>query len=157
MDGNILTARTGKRGAGASESHPHTQWFKAAVDWRGQVVIHWGAAHDEWPLKPALQPIRAILRAQMRSKREELLHLHGIKTVAWHNGRSAKDERLAFTHKYKVAVFHLQTLVVYEKKETLLLSEKALYDQRQLNASSAYIEVMPDRTNFMSVGLAVSL
>ncbi|MDF2646250.1 MAG: phage phiEco32-like ligase-type 2 [Paenibacillus sp.] len=119
------------------------------VDWRGQVVIHWGAAHDEWPQKPALQPIRATLRAQTRSKREELLHLHGIKTVAWLNGRSAKkEERLIFTHKYKVAVFHLQTLVVYEKKETLLLSEKALYDQRQLNASSAYIEVTPDRANF---------
>lgn len=118
-------------------------------DWQGHIIIHWGAAHDEWPLKPALQPIKAILRAQNRSKREELLHLHGIKTVASHAGRShVKDERPVFTYKYKVAVFHLQTLIVYEKKETLLLSEKSLHNQRQLNTNSSYIEVTPDRASF---------
>jgi hypothetical protein len=118
-------------------------------NWGGQMIIHWGAAHDEWPQKPALQPIKATLRAQVRSKREALLHLHGIKTVAIIKARGlVKDERLAFTHKYKVAVFHLQTLVVYEKKETLLLSEKALFEQRQLSTNSAYIEVASDRASF---------
>ncbi|GFZ90253.1 hypothetical protein GCM10008018_40630 [Paenibacillus marchantiophytorum] len=112
-------------------------------DWRGKVIIHWGAAHDEWPLKQALQPIKAIIRAQKRSKREEMLHLHGIKTMASH-----KEDNTAFAHKYKVAVFHLQTLVVYEKNETLLLAEKTLFEQRKSNAHPAYIEVSPARASF---------
>ncbi|MBP1961831.1 putative amidoligase domain-containing protein [Paenibacillus aceris] len=122
---------------------------KLPEDWRGRIVIHWGAAHDEWPQKQALQPIKAILRAKASAKRDERLALHGIKTVASLKKQGqVKDERLAFTHKYKVAVFHLQTLIVYEKKETLLLSEKTRLEQRQAGVNSAYFEVTPERASF---------
>ncbi|NOU99079.1 putative amidoligase domain-containing protein [Paenibacillus planticolens] len=118
-------------------------------DWGGRIVIHWGAAHDEWPEKQALQPIKAILRAKAGAVRDERLALHGLKTpLSLKKRGQVKDERLTFTHKYKVAVFHLQTLIVYEKKETLLLSERALLDQRQANGNSAYIEVSPERAGF---------
>ncbi|MZQ87388.1 hypothetical protein GQF01_35245 [Paenibacillus sp. 5J-6] len=117
--------------------------------WEGRIIIHWGAAHDEWPQKQALQPIRAILRAKSSTKRDDQLVLHGLKTLASLKKRGLlKDAPVTFTHKYKVAVFHLQTLIVYEKNETLLLSEKTLFNQRQANASSAYIEVLPDRATF---------
>ncbi|NQX64726.1 hypothetical protein HQN90_01165 [Paenibacillus alba] len=122
---------------------------KLPENWRGRIIIHWGAAHDELPNRQALQPIKAIVRAQKRSKRDELLQMHGIKTIASYGALGAgKEERPTFTYKYKVAIFHLQTLVVYEKKETLLLSEKTLVDQRQSSVHSAYIEVAPERASF---------
>jgi hypothetical protein len=118
---------------------------KLPENWKGRIVIHWGAAHDEWPHISSLQPLRAILRAQKRTKREELLSLHGLKTVASHAG---SRDQLLFTHKYKVAVFHLQTLTVYENKETLLVAEKSIYNQRQLHRDTAYREVPPEQANF---------
>ncbi|CAH1196782.1 hypothetical protein PAECIP111891_00953 [Paenibacillus allorhizoplanae] len=121
------------------------------VDWQGQLIIHWGAAHDEYPQKLALQPIKAIMRAQNRRKRDALLQLHGIKTITSQTVSSrGKREPVLFTHKYKVAVFHLQTLLIYEKKETVLLSEKSLQHQRQVNVNAAYIEVGPSQINFHS-------
>lgn len=122
---------------------------KLPADWQGRIIIHWGAAHDEWPQKPSLQPIKAIVRAQMPVKRDELLAHHGIKTIKLlKNLGLLKEERPFFTHKYKVAVFHLQTLIVYEKRETLLLSEKSLLSQRHAIADPAYIEVAPEKAGF---------
>lgn len=118
-------------------------------DWRGQMVIHWGAAHTEYPQTPALQPIKAIMRAQNRKKRDRLLQLHGMKTMASQlTTTRGKVEPIQFMQKYKVAVFHLQTLIVYEKKETLLLSAKSLQHQRQLSVNSAYIELSPSQISF---------
>ncbi|MDD9267779.1 hypothetical protein ACFPES_12155 [Paenibacillus sp. GCM10023248] len=122
---------------------------KLPADWQGRIVIHWGAAHDEWPSVPALQPIKAIVRAQSPAKRDALLAHHGIKTVReLKRLGELKEETPFFTHKYKVAIFHLQTLIVYEKKDSLLLSEKSLLIQRQYRTESAYIEVEPEKAGF---------
>ncbi|MGG1514982.1 hypothetical protein ABE504_06190 [Paenibacillus oryzisoli] len=122
---------------------------KLPEGWQGHRLIHWGAAHDECPRQPALQPLKAAIRAQNRRKREELLELHGLKTMASYARREQEQapQRL-FKTKYKVAVFHLQTLVVYEKKETLLLAERSLQDQRLAGQKSAYIEVPPAQINY---------
>ncbi|MEW9698866.1 hypothetical protein [Paenibacillus sp. SI8] len=114
-------------------------------DWKGQIVIHWGAAHDEHAQLPALQPLRAIVRAQKRAKREALLQLHGLKTIASHPGQ---DDHVVFTHKYKVAVFHLQTLAVYENKEQLVVADKTIHQQRQNHREAVYREVAPELANF---------
>lgn len=119
-------------------------------NWQGRMIIHWGAAHDEYPHQPALQPIKAIMRAQNRRKRDALLQLHGMKTRASQATARGNKEPEPYMHKYKVAVFHLQTLLIYEKKETLLLSEKSLQNQRQLGLNAAYIEVGPGQINFHS-------
>ncbi|OCT14220.1 hypothetical protein A8709_25645 [Paenibacillus pectinilyticus] len=117
--------------------------------WSGQVVIHWGAAHQELPQFAALQPVKAIIRAQHRRKREAILQLSGIKTMTSQlSTAKGSQDRPIFMQKYKVAVFHLQTLLVYEKKETVLLSEKSLQHQRQFNVNGAYIEVQPSQINF---------
>ncbi|MDR6549630.1 putative amidoligase domain-containing protein [Paenibacillus qinlingensis] len=118
-------------------------------NWQGQIVLHWGAAHDEYPYLAALQPIKAIIRAQNRRKREEILQLHGMKTMASHAASAqGKKEQKPFILKYKVAVFHLQTLLIYEKKETVLLAEKSLQHQRQYRVNAAYIEVGTAQINF---------
>ncbi|OAS13935.1 putative amidoligase domain-containing protein [Paenibacillus oryzisoli] len=118
-------------------------------NWQGRMIIHWGAAHDEYPNQLALQPIKAIIRAQNRKKRDDLLQLHGLKTIATQAANArGKKESVLFTHKYKVALFHLQTLLIYEKKETVLLSEKSLQHQRQGNENAPYIEVGPGQINF---------
>ncbi|TXK85098.1 putative amidoligase domain-containing protein [Paenibacillus sp. N3.4] len=118
---------------------------KLPDDWQGHIILHWGTAHDACVHKPAIQPLLAIRRAQDRLQREELLHLHGVKSAASH---AAHKDQWIFTHTYKVAIFHLQTLLVFEKKETLLLADKAMYNQRKRNTTSAYTEVEPDRTGF---------
>jgi len=116
------------------------------ADWQGRIVIHWGAAHDELPGQPALQPLKAIVRAQKRTRRDELLRLHGIKTAATH---IAPGEQPVFTHKFKVAVFHLQTLAVYEKKEPLLAGAPSVRQMRQQQlAATAYREVTPEFAGF---------
>ncbi|MFD0699017.1 hypothetical protein ACFQZT_33630 [Paenibacillus sp. GCM10027628] len=114
--------------------------------WKGRVVIHWGAAHDELPGVPALQPLKSIVRAKQRTRREELLRLHGIKTVDSH--LSDPSVRPQFTHKFKVVVFHLQTLAVYEKNEPLLVAEPSLQHQRQRLRDTAYREVDPELASF---------
>ncbi|NEW06431.1 hypothetical protein GK047_10460 [Paenibacillus sp. SYP-B3998] len=119
---------------------------KLPKGWGGHLVIHWGGAHDELPNVPALQPLRAIVRVQKRTRREELLSLHGIKTLASH--APGFNERVAFTHKYKVAVFHLQTLAVYENKESHLVAEKSFLNQKQLQKEAVYREVDPELANF---------
>src|SRR5689334_4889404 len=84
-------------------------------NWQGRIIIHWGAAHDEFPNQLALQPIKATMRAQNRRKRDDLLQLHGMKTITSQAAITrGKSEAGIFTHKYKVAVFHLQTLLIYE-------------------------------------------
>ena len=90
------------------------------------------------------------MRAQNRRKREELLQLHGMKTIASHAATvTRKAESQPFTHKYKVAVFHLQTLLVYEKKETLLLSEKVLTAATAIECQfRLHRSCSPDQINF---------
>ncbi|MBD0380447.1 putative amidoligase domain-containing protein [Paenibacillus sedimenti] len=114
-------------------------------EWMGRVVIHWGAAHDELPGVPSLQPLKAVVRAQKRTRREELLRLHGIKTMISHTER---EVRPTFTHKFKVAVFHLQALAVYEKKEPLLVAEPTILNQKNKHRDSAYREVAPELASF---------
>lgn len=79
-------------------------------------VIQWGAFHKDMPGVEVLQTAKAILRAQHAGKRDALLGLHGIKTISSH-GDGVADR--SFPYKYKVAIFHLETLAVYEKKEGL--------------------------------------
>ncbi|WNR42301.1 putative amidoligase domain-containing protein [Paenibacillus roseipurpureus] len=118
-------------------------------DWQGQRVIHWGTSHDDVPNVPCLQPVKAIRLAQNRRKREETLALHGIKTVSSHAAKThGKADVQTFIRKYKVAVFHLQTLLVYEKKMTHLLTEQSLQQQRQLQGTAAYAEVQPSQMSF---------
>ena len=94
-------------------------------------------------------PLKRSCALRIEEKRDDLLQLHGMKIM---KSQAAivrgKRELEPFTHKYKVAVFHLQTLLIYEKKETLLLSEKSLQQQRQLGVNTAYIEVGPGQINF---------
>jgi hypothetical protein len=108
-----------------------------------RVVIQWGVCHKELPGVMVLQPVKAVLRVKARDQRNRLLHMHGIKTLASHGGgqRSGKQQgaeyegnqhggkqqgATSFPYRYKVAVFHLETLTVYERKETVWISDSGM-------------------------------
>jgi hypothetical protein len=118
-------------------------------EWTGRVVIHWGAIQDRSD-KVILQPLRAIERAQDSSSREELLKLHGIKTASSH----AKEHvHRQFPYQYKVAVFHLQALAIYQKKEDVWVSEPGLKKNKLGQAvhgkhQAFYKEIAPEYATF---------
>ncbi|MBP1995188.1 putative amidoligase domain-containing protein [Paenibacillus eucommiae] len=91
------------------------------TDWKGTAVVNWGAYLQEQTRQDllTLQPVKAIIRAQQVKKREEILELHGIKTAGSH---VLQKQNPYFPFKYKVAVFHLQALAIYEKKESMWVS-----------------------------------
>jgi hypothetical protein len=114
-------------------------------------VIHWGASHSEVENKRVLQPVQAIMNARQADKRNSLLTLNGIKTVATHGAGVGKE---AFPYKYKVAIFHLETLAVYEKKESFWNGEGTKVDSSR-NAGAegeqgtyTYQEVLPERATY---------
>jgi hypothetical protein len=108
------------------------------ADWTGKMVIHWGAYQRELPGMPVLQPIKSILRAQHKRKRDETLRLHGLKTEAYYTD---KRELSYYPYKYKIPVFHLRPLTVYEKKESLWMSATS----RGIKGISPFSE--PDKKN----------
>ncbi|SEB59998.1 hypothetical protein [Paenibacillus sp. GP183] len=86
--------------------------------WPKQVVIQWGLFADERENQRLdclkLQPAEAIKRAQDPRRRDELLSINGIKTLSSH---SEPQTVPYFPYQYKIPVFHLQSLAIYEKKK----------------------------------------
>lgn len=95
---------------------------KIPADWIGKMIIHWGTYQPEIPGAAVLQPVKSILRAQHKRKREETLRIHGLKTE---DAYTDKGERLIYPYTYKIPVFHLRALTVYEKKERVWMSGTA--------------------------------
>ncbi|MCD1257343.1 hypothetical protein B5M42_000650 [Paenibacillus athensensis] len=100
-----------------------------------------GAAAPATETVWTLQPASAVRLAADRGQREPLLALHGLKTARSH----AAGRPASYPYKYKVAVFHLQTLAVFERAEPVLLAAA----RRPAGAeAAAYREVALERATF---------
>jgi hypothetical protein len=99
--------------------------------WPGRVVIQWGifveGREQKEELKRGnmhldclkLQPAEAVNRAQDSRRREELLSINGIKTLTSHRENQTDTY---FPYQYKIPVFHLHALAIYEKKKKVWAS-----------------------------------
>ncbi len=106
---------------------------KVPEEFTGKVVIRYGSDASDCPGYSVLQPAKAVRRAMHKRKREELLSLHGVKTLQSF-GREATPQ--FYPYRYRVAVFHLEVLAVYERKASLWSNSDLTF-----SASSGYAEL----------------
>jgi len=146
--GAQISTASGASGAAQTEAVASAGAFGATRGHTGAAVAAADAQANAGALARAgaanvwtLQPAEAVRLAADRARRERLLELHGLKTTRSHaTGRPA-----SFPYKYKVAVFHLQTLAVYERAEPVLLAAAP----RPAGAgAAAYREVAMERATF---------
>jgi hypothetical protein len=105
--------------------------MKLPEAWTGRVVIQWGLFSEgrekQEELKRGdmrhdcikLQLAEAIERAQDSRRRDELLRANGIKTLSSH---SESQTDTYFPYRYKIPVYHLHALAIFEKKKRVWAS-----------------------------------
>lgn len=93
---------------------PHGQ--SLPPNWAGQAIIGWGEYRiDSGRDAFMLQPVKAVLRCQNEKKRNDILGLHGIKTLKSHSDASP-EEAMAFPYLYQIPVFQFEALTVFSKR-----------------------------------------
>ncbi|MEK3917164.1 hypothetical protein [Paenibacillus sp. FSL H7-0331] len=75
-------------------------------------IIHWGCFQPQRQEQLTLQPVKSQLRAAKPEKASALLKLHGIQSN-W------KSEGQRFSYEYRIPVFHLQALSVFQKQSAV--------------------------------------
>ncbi|MCR8641625.1 hypothetical protein NV379_03050 [Paenibacillus sp. N1-5-1-14] len=112
--------------------------------YRGEVVIGWGKyrkAHATG-LHPyvQMQPLMPMIRNIQLVKRDEILLLHGVKTLRSHGGMTQEEleqyEGAQLSHYYRVSVFGLEPISVYRRK-----NRGVYYPQRTLPEPLGFEEV----------------
>lgn len=77
-------------------------------------IIHWGCFQPQRQEQLTLQPVKSQLRAAKPEKASALLKLHGIQSN-W------KSEGQRFSYEYRIPVFHLQALSVFQKQSAVFM------------------------------------
>ncbi|GIP37341.1 hypothetical protein J31TS4_06210 [Paenibacillus sp. J31TS4] len=105
-------------------------------------VLRWGTEAADPPGVWTLNPRDAVRRCLDISARERLLRLGGIKTEASH-GKMPGARRGVYPWEYWIPVFHLETLAIYERKNTQPLIQRGTGEQ-----AGAYRRLAPGERGF---------
>jgi hypothetical protein len=101
---------------------PHTTGTPDTGEY--DVVIQWGAFHQDRPAQRLLQPVQHVLRSLNPRKTASLLGLHGIRAVL-----ESDADTDSYPYLFCVPVFHLEPLTVFQKKRDIFYLSKAAVRQ----------------------------
>ncbi|WP_442604020.1 putative amidoligase domain-containing protein [Paenibacillus sp. KN14-4R] len=95
------------------------------VAFKGGTIIGWGkyrkVNHIGTEKCVQLQLLMPVIRCMQPLKRDEILQLHGVKTLRSH-GKKADENGSNLPHLFRVSVFGLEALSVYQRKNRGMLS-----------------------------------
>jgi len=133
---------------------PHGTRLTAHQEKMQPCIIHWGCYHAEKASRLLVQPVKCQLRANNVHKAAEVLKLHGIRYEAQRQepeeegGLQSPRSLRRYSYEYKVPVFHLQALTLYQRTQGIFYGAPHPMQNRH---EDEFIEVVNETPSYHAI------